>query len=197
MKMRTRLRFRIQWKVIAALCVVWLTLWREVTLLGILTGLLVGWLVTVAFPMPPTRFRGRIRSWGLCKLIVLQLRDLIIASFALAVQAFEPRLHITPAVVKLQLRSNSDLYQAQTAEMIAIIPGTLVVESDRFRRVLYLHVFNVSTPEEIESTRRSGLDVEKRVMEAFASTAELVAYRAKVADDEAGSARMQEGGGTP
>lgn len=197
MKMRTRLRFRIQWKTIVALCVVWLVLWRQVTLLGILTGLVVGWLVTVVFPMPPTRFRGRIRPWGLLKLVVLQLRDLALASFALAVQAFLPRLDITPAVIKLQLRGNSDLYQAQTAEMIAIIPGTLVVESDRFRRVLYLHVFSVNTPDDIERVRRDCLGVEKRVMEAFASTAELVAYRTKVADEETPRPVPADEGGRP
>lgn len=185
MKMRTRLRFRLQWRAILASCAIWLALWREVTLLGILSGLLIGWIITVAFPLPPIRFKGRLRPWGLIKLVVLQLRDLVTASIPLAAQALSPSLHITPAVIKVQLRSTADIYQAQTAQMIAIVPGTIVVESDRFRRVLFVHVFNVSSDDEIEHARAASLNVEKRVMEAFASDAELAAYRAKVAAETA------------
>jgi multicomponent Na+:H+ antiporter subunit E len=185
MKMRTRLRFRLQWKAILLLTLVWLALWRDLTLLGILTGLLVSWLITVIFPLPPVRFHGRLHLWGFPKLVLLQLWDLFSASISLAVTAFHPSPVITPAVLKIQLRSNSDIYQTQTAEMIAIVPGTIVVESDRFRRILYIHAFSVADEAEAEKVQQQMLGVERRVMEAFASNAELAKYRAKVARSEA------------
>ncbi len=180
MKYRTRLRLRFQGRTILALCLVWLLLWGEVTLLGIITGCLVGWLVTVTFPLAPVRFYGRVRPWGLLKLVVLQCWDLLTASVSLALAAFSRRPRIDPAVIRLRLRSDSDVYQVQTAELLAIVPGTIVIDSDRERRILYLHVFDVRT-EDIDRLRHDCWDVERRVMEAFASPKELAAYRQRVA----------------
>lgn len=185
MKLRTRLRFRLQWRTIIVLCVIWLMLWGEVTLFGIISGCVVGWLITVTFPLAPIHFQGRIRPWGLTKLVLLQLWDLASASFGLALAALSRQLHIEPAVIRLRLRSDSDVYQVQTAELLAIVPGTIVVESDRKRRVLYLHVFDVRGPEDVKRIRNESYDVERRVLEAFGSNKELRAYRARVAADTA------------
>lgn len=182
MKYRTRLRFRFQGRTILVLMVVWLMLWGDISLLGIVSGLVVSWLITITFPLAPMRFYGKVRLWGTTKLVVLQLWDLLSASVGLALAAFAPHPHIDPAVIRVRLRSDSDVYQVQTAELLAIVPGTIVIESDRERRILYLHVFDVREGS-LERIRQESLGIERRVLEAFGSDKELAAYRERVATE--------------
>ena len=61
MKPSNRLRFRLQWRAIILLTAVWVMLWGEASLVNILVGALLGWLVTVVFLLAPIRYYGRVR----------------------------------------------------------------------------------------------------------------------------------------
>ena len=43
------------------------------------------------------------------------------------------------SIVRVQLRSRSDLYLTQTAELVSLVPGTIVLEVHRATSTLYLH----------------------------------------------------------
>ena len=58
----------------------------------------------------------------------------------------------------MELRSNNDLYQVGVAQLISIVPGTLVVEVVRRPRLLYLHVFDLPDDASIEAERTHALD---------------------------------------
>ena len=90
-------------------------------------------------------------------------------------------------MIRVPLRSNQDLYQVETAELISIVPGSIVIDARRSTRMLYLHLVDVSGPDGVEESRRNALEVERRVLEAIASDAELAALRRKAAasDDTA------------
>lgn len=168
-----RLRWRLQWRAILLLALVWVLLWGEASLLNIASGLLLGWLVTVVFWLAPIRYYGSIRPWGLLRLILLQLVDLAVASFQLAVMAFKPRPELRPGVVKVKLRTNSDLFQVVVAELISVVPGTLVVETARRPRLLYLHVFHLSDVRAARAQREHALAIEERVIRALGSDHDL------------------------
>lgn len=53
-RQQLRLRFRFQARQVGVLTLVWLFLVGEVTLVTIVGGVLVAWLVTIVFPMPPS-----------------------------------------------------------------------------------------------------------------------------------------------
>lgn len=172
-----RLRWRLQWRAVLLLALVWVLLWGDPSLLNILYGLVLGWLVTVVFWLAPIRYYGSIHLWGLVRLIAEQVTDLAVASVQLAVMAFKPKPEIRPGVVKVKLRSNSDLFQVAVAELISIVPGTLVVETVRRPRLLYLHVFHLPGPGAVRKQREHALAIEDRVIRAFGSEHDLLALQ--------------------
>jgi multicomponent Na+:H+ antiporter subunit E len=176
---RRRLRWRLQWRAILALTAIWVILWGNYSLVDLVVGVAVSWLVTVTFPLPPIRYHGRLRPLGVLRLLVITLRDLAVASWRLTLSAFRRRVDFQPAVIRVRLRSNEDLYQVETAELISIVPGSIVIDARRANRTLYLHLVDVAGPEGVEQARQQALEVERRVLEAIGSTAELAAFREK------------------
>jgi len=176
---RRRLRFRLQWRAILSLAVIWVVLWANYSLVDMLVGVALGWLITVTFPLPPIRYHGRPRLFGMVRLIVTVVRDLAVASWRLTIAAFAPRIDFHPAVIRVRLRTSQDLYQVETAEIISIVPGSIVIDARRSSRVLYLHLLDVAEPDGVESARREALDVERRVLESMGSDAEIAAFRRK------------------
>lgn len=169
---RRRLRFRRQPRNVALLTALWLVLVGQVNLFSVLGGIALALIVTLVFPLPPIRYRGRLRLGPAIKLGVVLLKDLAVSSFRLAAWAFRPQAP-TSGIVRVRLRTDSDLYQVNTAELTSVVPGTIVVDARRSTRVLYLHVFDMTSPGAAESARSSALAVERRVANAFASGKEL------------------------
>lgn len=166
-----RRTYGMQWKMIAILTVVWVLLLGKVTLGTIAAGFGLGLLVTVVFPLPPVEFHGRFHLLGQLRLAFRLVWDLVRSSFAVALLAFRRR---TPrsAMVRVDLRSDSDLYQTLTSELVSLVPGSIVVEARRSTRTLYLHVLDVERLADLEPARRSVLDAEARVIAAYGSAAE-------------------------
>ena len=81
------------------------------------------------------------------------------------------------ALVRVDLRSDSDLYQTLTTELVSLVPGSIVVEARRSTRTVYLHVLDVERLSDLEAARRSVLDAEARVIAAYGSAAERDAIR--------------------
>ena len=174
---RRRLRFRLQWRAIVVLAAIWVVLWDNYSLVDVLVGTGLAWLITVTFPLPPIRYHGRLHPIGLIVLGATLLRDLAVASWRLSLSAFAPRIDFHPAVVRVKLRASSDLYQVETAEIISIVPGSIVIDARRSTRVLYLHLLDVAEPDGISQAKQEALAVERRVLKAMGSKAELEALR--------------------
>ncbi len=180
---RRRLRWRLQWRAILALTAIWVILWGNYSLVDVLVGAVLAWLVTGTFPLPPIRYHGRPRPLGILRLTFTTLRDLAVASWRLTLGAFGRRIDFHPAVIRVPLRANQDLYQVETAEIISIVPGSIVIDARRSTRMLYLHLVDVSGPDGVEQARREALKVERRVLEAIGSTSELAALRRREEED--------------
>jgi len=65
----------------------------------------------------------------------------------------------------------------ETAEIISIVPGSIVIDARRSTRVLYLHLLDVAEPDGISQAKQEALAVERRVLKAMGSKAELEALR--------------------
>ena len=82
------------------------------------------------------------------------------------------------AIVAVRLRVDDDLIMTHTAVTASLIPGSLVVEADRERRVLYLHVIGVRSDADVERQRASVLHWEERIVRAVGSRAQVAQVRA-------------------
>jgi len=169
-----RRRVRVQWHSLVWLTVVWVLLWGDLSVGNVLAGLAIAWVVSVVMPLPPIAAEGRVRPPALARLVGRFAADVVVASVQVGVQAFrrDPPLS---AVIRVRLRSSSDLYLTLTAELCSLVPGSVVVEAHRLTRTLYLHVLDVTGPGGIEAARRRVLEQEERVLRALASDAELAA----------------------
>lgn len=183
-------RTGVQWKMILVCSLVWTLLWSDLSIANVLAGALLGLVVTTVFPLPPVEFHGRFRPWGHLVLIFRLLVDLVTASLAVVATAF--RFGSTPksAIIAVPLRSDSDLYLTMTAELVSLVPGSIVLEARRSSRTLYLHVFDVRSDVDLATARQSVRDVEARVLLAYGSQHEydaVLAERLSVGDKTSGN----------
>ncbi|WP_435298763.1 Na+/H+ antiporter subunit E [Timonella sp. A28] len=172
--MRTRRTLgTAQWLTTLWLTVVWVLLWGDLTWGNLVAGVALALLVAWFMPLPAIDFRGRIRPHFVAYLIARFVFDLVAASFQVAVQAFRFGYQPRGAIVRVNLRSDSDLYLTLTSELSCLVPGSIVVEADQDTDTLYLHILDLDLYGGVEKVRQDVLDLEARVMRAFASQQEL------------------------
>ncbi|NMR20067.1 Na+/H+ antiporter subunit E [Cellulomonas fimi] len=164
----------VQWPTILWLTVLWVLLWGDLTIANVVAGALLALAMTTALPLPPVASGGHVHPLNLIRLIAVFLKDIVVASVQVGVQAFRRRPPRS-AVIGVRLRSSSDLYLTLTAELCSLVPGSIVVEAHRLTSTLYLHVLDVETTGGVEAAKQSVLDQEERVLRALASDAQLVA----------------------
>jgi multicomponent Na+:H+ antiporter subunit E len=154
----------------------WSLLWDRITLGNIVSGLLVGLLVTLAFPLPSIEFGGRLRLHRLLVLVLHFVRDLAVASGQVVILAFSPRPPRN-SVIAVQLRTHSDFYLTLTSELVGLVPGSTVIEARRASSIVYLHLLDVSGKTALEQARQHVLEIEERVVRVFGSPDEIAAVQ--------------------
>ena len=173
MSLHPRRRGALPFQIVAVvwLTLVWVGLWGTLTIANVLAGLVIALLVVRGLPMPAIDYHGHVRPGRLLVLIVRVAVDLVVASTQVALLALGRR---TPqsAVIRVPLRSHSDLYLTLTAQIVSLVPGTVVVEAHRVSGTLYVHVLDVARTG-VEEHRREVLAIEERVLWALASIDEL------------------------
>ncbi|MEU4480122.1 Na+/H+ antiporter subunit E [Micromonospora sp. NPDC023966] len=155
------------------LVAIWLLLWGDLSWGNLLAGLVIGAAVLLFFPLPPVTFGGRLRPGPLLVLAVTFVGELVSASLHVAAVALRPGYRPRGAIIAVPLRVRTDLNLALTAEVISLVPGTLILEVDRDRGVLYVHVLDVRGPEDLTGSRERVLAVERRIVRAVGSAAEV------------------------
>jgi multicomponent Na+:H+ antiporter subunit E len=148
------------------LTLVWVALWRDLSLANVAAGLAVALGVTLAFPLPRLRLGGRVQPWHLTVLLVRFLYDVVEASLEVAWLTLRLRRRPRGAVVAVDLRSESDLVIMLVAELLTLVPGTLAVEAHRHTHTLFLHILDLEEAD-VETFRRRALEQERRVLRAL------------------------------
>ncbi|MDX5458008.1 Na+/H+ antiporter subunit E [Micromonospora tulbaghiae] len=151
----------------------WLLLWGDVSVGNLIAGLVVGVAVLLFFPLPPVTFGGRFRPRELLVFLVTFIAELVSASLHVAAVALRFGYRPRGAIIAVPLRVRTDLNLALTAEVISLVPGTLILDVDRARGVLYVHVLDVRGPEDVSGSRERVLAVERRIVRAIGSPAEV------------------------
>lgn len=171
-------RRAFQPRAVIAVTVAWLLLWDRLSWGNLLNGILVGLFVTLAFPLPSIEYTGTFRPHRVLLIVLRFLADLVASSLQVMRLALGPR-RPRNAVIEVQLRTRSDFYLTLTAELVALVPGTVVVDARRSQSVLYLHVLDVDKPGGIERQRQHVLEIEERVVRALGSREEIAAVCSK------------------
>jgi len=161
--------------VVVALTIVWVLLWGNIGPLTVLGGALAALLVMTVFPFPAVMWKGRFRPLPAVRLVVTFVADLLVASVQVAWIAIRPTAPPRSAVIRVQLATRSEFLLTITAELISLVPGSLLIELDSRRGLIWLHLLDGSTPEKVELARSKALAQERRVIAALGSDPEVVA----------------------
>ena len=170
------------------LIALWMLLWGQFTVLAALTGLIVAVFVTRIFRLPPVELSGRVNLWYSLVFVATFVFALVRGSLIVAWQTLDLRRYPGTAIVAVPLRTDDDLILAHVGVTASLIPGSLIIDIDRDRRILYQHVLGVSSDADVEKQRRSVQGWEARIVRAVGSRAQLEAIRAE------GSRAPRQGG---
>jgi len=156
-----------------SLLVLWVFLWGSYSGSTILTGAIVATVIPLIFYLPPIESVSRFHlGWALWFVLRLFI-DITRSSFIVAGQALGIGYSEKSAVIRVPLRSRSDLILTATAEASTLIPGTVVIDVDREARDLYLHVFSVRSMADVDKARADALAIEARAIRAIGSARDV------------------------
>jgi multicomponent Na+:H+ antiporter subunit E len=159
------------------LIALWMLLWQQFTVLAFLTGLVAAIVVTRVFRLPPVQLSGRVNLWYGLVFIVTFIVDVVRGSLTVAWQVLDFRREPGTAIIAVPLVVDDDLIMTHTAVTASLIPGSLIIEADRDRRILYLHAIGVRGDRDVEAQREHVQLWERRIVRAVGSRAQLAQVR--------------------
>lgn len=152
---------------VSALATVWTLLWGPFTIANIVVGAAVAVMIMVLLPLPPVPVQGRLHPIPLLRLAGLFACYLVASSVQLMWLAIKPGPPPLTGVLRVPLTIKSDLVLVLAASIITLIPGSIVLEIDQARRILYCHVIDVGSAQTVERFYKQVAQVERLLLAAF------------------------------
>jgi multicomponent Na+:H+ antiporter subunit E len=171
----TGMRLRHQLPLLAWLVVVWILLWGTWSWANLLSGVTVGLVVTLLLPLPPVVGGIRVRPLPLLVFVGHFLVDLVLSGAEVAWRALGPGGVRQGAIVRVQLRADSDLLLTIVAETISLVPGSLVLDLDREARLISVHLLHADDLEDVARQKADVLATEARIVRAFGTADDAAA----------------------
>jgi multicomponent Na+:H+ antiporter subunit E len=110
---------------------------------------------------------GRVHPLSLIRLIVTVGYYLVLSSVQVAFLAVRPGPPPLSAVLRAHLAVKSDLVLALAVNIFNLIPGSIVLEIDQTRRMLYMHVLDVGSDRAVGRFNRQVAVVERQLVASF------------------------------
>lgn len=171
--MSARERSRRQFRTIALrawilcwLMLVWVLLWGNISAANILSGLAIALLVTLWLPLPPVPVQGRFHPLPMLRLVLYVTYSMVVSSVQVAALALRPTPPLS-AVLSAHLEVKSDLVLALAVNILNVTPGTIVLEIDQARRMIYAHVLDVESDRGVKRFHRQLDTLQKLLVATF------------------------------
>jgi multicomponent Na+:H+ antiporter subunit E len=149
------------------LTLVWLLLWGTVSVANIVSGVLVALGITLLLPLPSVPVQGRLHPLSLLWLALHVAWWLAQSSVQVAWLAIRPGKPPLSAVLRGHLNLKSDLVLALAVNIMNLTPGTIVLEIDQARRLVYVHVLDVGNKRAVERFYRQVEQLQRMMIAAF------------------------------
>jgi multicomponent Na+:H+ antiporter subunit E len=141
--------------------------WGKPTPANIIGGFAVALVVTLLLPLPAVPVEGRVHPLSLAKLIVVVAYQLVQSSLQVAWLAVKPAPPPLNAVLRARLAIKSDLVLALAVNIFNLVPGSIVLEIDQERRLLYMHVLDVGNEKTVARFYRQVEQTQRLLVAAF------------------------------
>lgn len=148
---------------LAWLVVLWVALWGELTLANVIAGAVIAVGVQLVFSRAAPGPAGSVRPLALLRYGVYFAWKIIEANALVAWEVMTPGSRIRMGIVAVPIHGASDVVVTALANSISLTPGTLTLEVDRSKDLLYVHVLHVHS---VEQTRKEILRLEYALLRA-------------------------------
>ncbi|CAM2828309.1 Na+/H+ antiporter subunit E [Skermania piniformis] len=155
--------------VVVWLAVVYCWLWGTVSVGNILAGLLLGAAITVLLPLPRLPVGGWLRPLPLLQLLGVIGYYALISSVQVALLALRRDAPPPAGVLRVSLAIRSDLVLVLCCDALTVIPGSMVLEIDAERRMVYVHVLDIGSERAVAEFYRSTRRLEQLFIRTFES----------------------------
>lgn len=121
-------------------------------IVGVFAAGLVSFFIGDLFTRNPHMFTHLHRYlWFLCYILIFAW-ECVKANFDVALRVVHPKVPLNPGIVKVKTELTSNVALTFLANSITLTPGTLTVDIDKDKKVLFIHWIDVSRKE--KQTRR-------------------------------------------
>lgn len=161
---------------IAALVVVWVLLWGELSPANVLSGIGVSIGLLIAFPLGQVEHvEHRMHPRGAVVLVAYFVEELVRSSLRVAADVLRGPSAVRTGIVSCPLRVDSIGLVTFMANLIALSPGTMVIDVTRDPTVLHVHVLVLDHPDKV---RARVAHLEELAVAAMGGPRALAAVRA-------------------
>lgn len=153
--------------VLCWLMLVWVLLWGSVSAANVVGGFAVALVITVLLPLPNVPVEGKVHLLSLTRLMLVVAYQLVLSSLQVAWLAIRPGPPPLTAVLRAKLDIKSDLVLALAVNIFNLIPGSIVLEIDQERRLIYAHVIDVGNDKAVDRFYRQVAQMERLLVSTF------------------------------
>jgi multicomponent Na+:H+ antiporter subunit E len=153
--------------VLCWLILVWMLLWGSISAANAVSGLAIALVITLLLPLPQVPIEGRLHPLSLVRLVAQVGYYLVLSSVQVAWLAIRPGPPPRTAVLRAHLALKSDLVLALAVNVINLIPGSIVLEIDQTRRLIYVHVIDVGSERAVQRFYHQISEVERLMIATF------------------------------
>lgn len=162
-----------------SLVLLWLMLWDSITVVTVVSGIVLAFAVTRVFYLPPVVLSGRFHVWHALVFGLWFLYSVLHASIEVAWYAFRRKAVGAGSVIACDLRTSSDLVLTLIADTASLIPGSIIIDSDRAMGMLYLHFLDCDSEEKLRKAKAQVYYIEELLIRTLGSHRDLAALRAR------------------
>jgi multicomponent Na+:H+ antiporter subunit E len=142
------------------LALAWAALEGRFSLANLLAGWGVGYLILLLLVrggvLGPSKYVGRLGRF--VRLAGMFVWELVRANLRVALDVATPRFHMRPGVIRVPLDVKSDAEILLLAALINLTPGSVALDVSDDRKVMYVHVMYIRTPDEARAEIKDGFE---------------------------------------
>ncbi len=148
------------------LALMWTTLTGQFTLVNLLAGFVLGYLVLwIIRPLAWSTTAYFRKPWQVTILVLFFLKELVVASVRVALAVISPNPGLRPGIVAVPLSVQGDMEITLLSSLITLTPGTLSLDVTPDRQVLYVHTIDLDDREAFLDSIKQGF--ERRIQEVL------------------------------
>jgi multicomponent Na+:H+ antiporter subunit E len=149
------------------LALAWSALQGEFSLATLATGHLLGYFILLGLVrggvLERSTYIGKVHL--VAGLGLFFLWELVRANLRLAFDMATPRFHMKPGIIALPLDVTENSEILLLAMLINLTPGSVALDVSDDRRVMYVHVMYISSPDDARAEIKQGF--ERRILRLF------------------------------